>query len=843
MVSVNVRYKTDPYFGELVGYYIRILLLSVPIVMSWLFAGVDAWVRLAAFSLLIGAAGLWALATFYQRVLPRVTVAIWLCGAALCLAAMQCLQLPQAVVGFLSPQAVELRGLLLDTQTATTTITQSLTSTRQSTAMLIMAIIVLFLTSQLMRRSGSLDALLWVFAANGALLASIGIIQKLYWPGEGFWPVPTGFASFINKNNAAGFLNIALATALGLLVSVWQRPTKSSSTQSLLMRQPGLNWSPDASSPPRLDAINAVAIVLVVVIAGGVISTASRGGIISAVGGLAAVTVAVWRKRRSLMGIAFLIVVLAAIGLAEMADQFYLAADRVAGLTEERTYANDFNGGRLGHWQDMYPAIPDFWLTGSGLGTYGDVNHMYQRSSSGEGWFRHAENQYLEAVIEAGVIGLGLMLGCIVVVCRAVSRLMQPRTHSLPIAVCGCFAITSQAIHAMFDFGLYIPANACAFAIVCGAVIGRADYLHRKSIDHTEGPNAWRARVEQVSVIGTMLTVALITLLEFRYEQLSERVQYDSAATMFDWGTPLTLQERWSTAHELLADRPDDAELQLFTTQLHIDRYRVLAAQQLRDELGESVKDDELEAATSLTFLHRRVAELKQGPDAELGIQLLRDQAVIRENLVPAREHLLVARQASPLSFYVHLDLAALAFLEAQTDDRRHMERAKLILPTHPDLLYWAGFLEQMDGRPAQAYDDWKQCLRFSAKHDKSILDMGHAALPLAEVIRQIVPDDPKVLLRLAETYYNNGQRKTERERVLDQASRSIEDGDLPEWKKHHFLALVDRQRGQMESADEHYRNAVKRSPRKSQQLYDEYGQFLHELKNLKNTNRPQVLP
>lgn len=814
-----------------------VLLLFVLIAMSWLFGGVDADVQIAAFSLLFGAAVVWAIATIYQRLLPQVTITIWLCGGAVCLAGLQCVNLPQAVAGLVSPKAMELRNSLLDEPIANTTITQGLASTRHATAMLIMASTALFLSSQLLTRSWSLKILFWVFAVNGALLAFVGIVQKLPRYAAGFWPVPTGFASFVNYNNAAGFLNIALATALGLLVSVWQRPSKSS--HSVPQK---IGWSPTESIPNRilkfaagLDAMKILAIVLVIIIGAGVIATASRGGILSAAGGLAAVTFAMWTRRRSLLGLGLLVVVLAAIGLVQFTNRLNFTATRLATLMDEKTYAA--NEGRLGHWIDMLPAMRDFWLTGSGLGTYGDVNRVYQHSSSGEGWFHHADNQYVEAFIDGGVVGLGLMLGCIAVVGLAVSRLMHKHTKSLPIAVCGCFALTSQAIHAMFDLGLYVPANAVAFAILCGAVIGRDDYVRQQSMHAKERPTTWRVRTEQLAVIGTMLIVSLVTLLEFRHEQLSERVQYDSAATLFGWGKPMSLQERWDTAHELLANRPDDARLHLFAAEMHIVRYRVLAAQQLRGELGEGVKEDVLEQATSLMFLHHRVAELRQGPDAEAGIQALRDQAVIHENLGPAREHLIDARQANPYLLRAQLDLAALSFLEDKADDRRHIERAKLISPTHPDVLFWAGFLEHMAGRSTEAYADWKLCLGFTAKHDKSILDMSHEALPVSGIMRQIWPDNPKVLLRLAETYYRSEDREAERMRLLDKVERAIANSRLPEWEQQHMLALVDRQRGQAEKAAQHYKNALKLYPSNSG-LVSEFGQFLNEQKTLKDAEK-----
>ena len=107
---------------------------------------------------------------------------------------------------------------------------------------------------------------------------------------------------------------------------------------------------------------------------------------------------------------------------------------------------------------------------GSGLGTYRYVYYQYQRQPCGS-WDYHAENQYLETLIECGLPGIALMLTMIVVVAIAGWRLLRARVgrRTGAFAIAGIFALCGQAIANFFDPGLYAPANMVGLALWCGA--------------------------------------------------------------------------------------------------------------------------------------------------------------------------------------------------------------------------------------------------------------------------------------------------------------------------------------------------------------------------------------
>ena len=93
-------------------------------------------------------------------------------------------------------------------------------TTREQASLLFFAIAAFFLGAQWFSSAPSQLWLWRVLAVNGSVLGFFGIVQKVTWNGMLFWSVPlrlgeTPFASFVNRNNAAGYLNLCLAAGLG----------------------------------------------------------------------------------------------------------------------------------------------------------------------------------------------------------------------------------------------------------------------------------------------------------------------------------------------------------------------------------------------------------------------------------------------------------------------------------------------------------------------------------------------------------------------------------------------------------------------------------------------------
>ena len=80
---------------------------------------------------------------------------------------------------------------------------------------------------------------------------------------------------------------------------------------------------------------------------------------------------------------------------------------------------------RVGFWKTTMPMVKDYWLTGSGLGTYGSVIENYQPRHKIHRPLEHAHNDYLELVAEAGVPFAVIFLGSIACLCLVCLKRLQ----------------------------------------------------------------------------------------------------------------------------------------------------------------------------------------------------------------------------------------------------------------------------------------------------------------------------------------------------------------------------------------------------------------------------------
>jgi hypothetical protein len=221
------------------------------------------------------------------------------------------------------------------------------------------------------------------------------------------------------------------------------------------------------------------------------------------------------------------------------------------------------------------------------------------------------------------------------------------------------FALTTQFIHAFFDFGLYLPANMLLFALICGAVAGRARRWPR---------SPWRLAsfVELRSLgVATLVLVALILQCVFPLVEIGSIAAVDSArAKLAAFAGQSSPQARESAIRELsdaVNRRRDDAEAQRTLARMWIAHYRRQAHEDLKQS-GSSRSAAELWKLTDVSVLHRRAAELLKAGDTD-ALERFRRAPIVQNHLKPAFKHLYLARQGCPIMPQVHRNLAELCFL------------------------------------------------------------------------------------------------------------------------------------------------------------------------------------
>ena len=198
-------------------------------------------------------------------------------------------------------------------------------------------------------------------------------------------------------------------------------------------------------------------------------------------------------SRRYAVGL--LAILIGGVALMSWAGQTEFVRSRFALMFEE----SQFEQGRLPNWMDALRAVPQFPVAGSGLGTYPFVYERYQERFLPDAIHRHAENQFIQAVVEGGLIALGLLIAVILLTAAAIVRLYRKGgAVNTALAIAGTFGLASQLVGGLFDFGLYIPSNTLLMAALSGIVIGRAALLSvwpAEALDAMDRPHLGREYV------------------------------------------------------------------------------------------------------------------------------------------------------------------------------------------------------------------------------------------------------------------------------------------------------------------------------------------------------------
>ena len=287
-------------------------------------------------------------------------------------------------------------------------------ATRFEMAKLSFVLLTFLLGSQLFVTKSSQLWLWGTFAINGAALAFFGIAQQLSWNGKMFWTIPmkhagTPFSSFINRNNAAGYLCVCLAAAIGIAAWAFSRPLLFSDPNGSYSTHPSekrnrlrFMWTQLMDALGEITAAKFFAGTLVVTIASGIIAAVSRGGWL-ALGGATIVTCIAVSRTRGLSVFGFVLIAgLFSSGLLAWSNLGDRISQRFGQLASTDVIAGD---GRWNHWRDSIKSVGDFPITGTGFGTYSFANLPYQTDAKlSHLRFYHADNQFLEWLVEGGVI-------------------------------------------------------------------------------------------------------------------------------------------------------------------------------------------------------------------------------------------------------------------------------------------------------------------------------------------------------------------------------------------------------------------------------------------------------
>ena len=807
----------------------RAALLATVLTAAWWMAGVDEWIQAWLAAGVLAAGVLYLASRLGRNPSPRLATCLIPLGLAIGLATVQLLPLPAGVLRVVSPRSSQIHRQMLPAADAADATLVDLPDqnswraaslypdrTRHQWALLVLATLTFFLASVLFETAAAQRWLIFLLAMNGAVLAFFGLIQKLTWNGRFYWIGPatgidSAFATFVNRNNAGGYLSISLAAALGL--AMWAASRGKADRPE---RRPQSRFDRDSSRLVEffasLDGPKLFGLGLAIVITAAVFATLSRGAGLALLGALGVVMLAIAGLKQHRSQLAWFV-------MAAAAGAALLAWAGLAGALQERfDQLKDTERlagtGRLPNWMDALKAVPDFWPSGSGLGSYAYVYQMYQERFDW-GWYYHAENQYIEALVDGGLPGLLLMLSAVALVGYASWRTLRAADdrETFALGVAGCFAVASQAIHAIVDFGLYIPANMLLMATVCGAVCGRAGQL---------GSDAGRSRLIALPTYALASWTLLLLLtgavgwgaVELRNMGRAEAIT--DAATFPQTPAGASVGQLLAAIEQLepvLNQRPQDYRANVRMARLQTHLYRLGLLPELRRQAPPEISLEDLWDRTSPRAVHEQIQTLARQGDT-VGIDRLRGDDAVQTHLLPALRHYLRARAALPVRAAVHLRIAPLSVLVDRPEhDQVHLERAVECDPSNPDVLLQAGQLDWQAGRAAEALGRWHKALELDETFVTDLLDFADSRVPVEQLATKVLPDSPTLLLELATTRYVDDGQAAAKDAVLRRAAAGVERLDLHEDERYYLRGRILAEQNDAAEAIRNYLLAVNQRP------------------------------
>lgn len=285
-------------------------------------------------------------------------------------------------------------------------------------------------------------------AIYGSLMTLSGVEMHLWYHKEGHRGVATG--TLLNRNHLANYLTYSAAAAIGLLLS-------TSKVNSINTWRQGVR----AISEWLLGNKGFLRIALIIIVIG-LILTRSRMGNIAFFISLST-TALLWlflsrkfNKTTCILFASLFIIDALLVGT-------WFGIDEVAARIENTNTEQEMRHQLLPYMLNM---AQDFWLAGTGAGTFADTFPLYKKQMTAT-WYNEAHFDYMQFLIEFGVIGAAPLLVIVIWSLAKTFQTIRYRRSRLLVATgftC-LMALTASGIHAVVEYNLQRPATASLFVI------------------------------------------------------------------------------------------------------------------------------------------------------------------------------------------------------------------------------------------------------------------------------------------------------------------------------------------------------------------------------------------
>ena len=337
----------------------------------------------------------------------------------------------------------------------------TLTSPRQTTRVLIAVVVIGFAVSFL------------------GLLQRISGTEKVFWAVK-VRPGKTGFmATFINENHFAGYMELIIPITVAFVLRFLLR-----------MKETGWRGVLASSDLHKGIVLSFLAILMIVSLA----VSRSRGGLVGFLSSCVLMGILLLCRRfhrKKAWVITVLLVLsfsmLAWIGLKDLLKTW----GTLGHLPTDQSFKR-----RMEIVEATWRGSKDYPVWGSGLGTFETVfpNYgtlRYIRLSRDRAILQttpHAENDYVQTLLETGWVGLSIcLLGAGFFLATAIRTYLTRRRRSLSMpAMGGAVSVFAILVHSFSDFNMRIDANVFLIVTITALVMSLSRVRHHDH--HEEGP-------------------------------------------------------------------------------------------------------------------------------------------------------------------------------------------------------------------------------------------------------------------------------------------------------------------------------------------------------------------
>jgi O-antigen ligase/tetratricopeptide (TPR) repeat protein len=711
----------------------------------------------------------------------------------------------------------------------------------------------------------SLRRLSWAVFINGVFLSIYGVMQ--YLPGHNVHTIfgtvrvqGQAFGPFPYRNYYACYANLCIGFGAGLLLGGMATPGSAPDRRTPGVDAPrgGVPGHAGGSGAPLLQRLF-VAFGLALLV-GVQFVCQSRGGVIALF--IAGIVLApLWERRVRKRHLAWVggaaLVVLAAVTL--------LGYD----WTESRLLGEDvLEDGRLEIWARVLPRTLDFPVWGTGYGTFPFVEQPLQ----GREYYHvidYAHNEYLEGLLEGGVLRLAISLAAIFFVFRCGLRAVRrsPGDGRGGLAVGALLAVTTLVVHSVGEFVLHLPSIVVLGTVTCATLcrLGRPrDRRGRQGpgeAGRDEDGDAYSVRAGGLAPLGGMVVVVSLGLVLSWEGWKAYRAQRLLLAAMGvgELGRDTTPETRIARLQAATEAVPSSARLHVLLGEAQLEYYKARVTDCTREG----------QIATTVRVLLSPPGSAAAGPGAApflsdgAGAAALSEIWKGREKrlaerlapvyLPPALRHYLQARNLCPLMAKPHVRIAANREWFKRADPPEvYLDRARSLVPCDAELWYCCGAEELKNGRKEAACKSWWHCLELSVRtkgrpspelsdrYVKDILTASRGVLGPREIADGVMLDEPQPLITAIDFIRNTQGTDDTAELVpySEKALAAYASQSMPMQAEDYYQrARIYASLGRLPEALADYRVALDRMPLEVSWRY-ELAELLDRLGQLDDAER-----